>query len=108
MLLQNVPQRKVLLENLRTRRLRKKLQVDFDRAKFHRLAGFIQAENDFAKIGFIPAAAPEDLQVDAPLVKLLECRRHVILVDEKRLERLRHRLAVHLVQRRQRLPGACA
>src|SRR5258708_549330 len=87
MFLQNMAEWKMLLENLLAGRLPKKLQMNFNRAKLHRLAGFIQSENDFTEIGFIPAATSEDLQMDAALVKLLERRRHVILVNEERLER---------------------
>src|SRR5678809_1512444 len=98
-LLKNASEGPMLLQNLLARRLWKKREVDLDRAEFHRLFAAFKEQRHFAKIVIASAQLAHDPQMNRGAMMVLQCRRHVVLMDEQRLIWLRNRFGVHFLQR---------
>ena len=99
--LQDVAKRPLFFENLPPRLRFKAVQVNLDGSEFNRLVRAVEEQHHFAEIAapFAPAAQQPQMNV-APII-FLQRRRHVVVVHEQLFVRLRHSLAIHLLQRRQ-------
>ena len=90
---ENSPKREFFFEDQLPGLGRKKSQAYLISAELHRLVAPIKLQDHFAKIEVVALGAPEDFQVNIGTVKLLQCRRHIILMDEQAAIRLRNLFA---------------
>ena len=100
--LEDAPQRPLFLENLPTRFGSETVQINLDRPEFNGLIRAVKEEHHFAEIAAPFAPAAQQPQMNVASIIFLQCRRHVVVMYEQLFVRSRHRLAIHLLQRRQR------
>src|SRR6476660_8052422 len=77
--LQDASERPMFLENGGLGGFRKKIETDFDRAKFHRPAALLDQQRHFPKIIAAFAITANNLKADPAAVKIFQCRSHVVL-----------------------------
>src|SRR5438045_9281515 len=96
--LQDSSQRPMLLKNGCLRRLRKKVEVDFDGSKFHRFPVLFDEQSYFAKVITALAVSPDDLETYSAAVKLFQRRGHVMLMHQQSVIRRRNSGCIDLFQ----------
>ena len=101
MCIKNLPQWQACLDDFLSRVVGHKAQVDLDGAVLDRPLCLVQLQQNFAKIEVVSLIGMQRVHMNAVAVKILQRRRHVVLVHEQALIRLGHRRTVNGLNGRQ-------